>query len=319
MTVTQSDVAHVWDDTNPTPVDDRVTETMQGHVSDSLETKSLHYSDDPRLSYISSAIEERMTPIRRAKTPVYFIGQLESKPQKSKGPDLASALAEQYCALLPERNWTPFPDGRVAEINPKKRLRKIKPQDNLRSFVSHCSKPSFCSDSETLVGSDTTSENGARSEDEKPVVSRDDNPLKEPPREFGKGLSDGGEDATDEKSAHAGVGHQICLDLLTNELAEAISCRQPRDNDHVASQLWIRLMIEAYESAQRYLQQECSENFPRSVRGVLDRWLDALRSVYELSRAEEAKTSGVWKPGCAERSRVNSGRARTRPYSTTFV
>lgn len=83
---------------------------------------------------------------------------------------------------------------------------------------------------------------------------------------------------------------QLCMDLLTNDLANALYRQHPAEQGNRASGLQILLMIEAYEALQQKIRQEqqshVTDDVAKHVRAAddaLDHWLQALRSIYERS------------------------------------
>lgn len=288
-------------------------EVFPTHVGFLLKNELSTCSDGSNWSYTSEEIEERVFPKRRAKTPVLFVGQLESNRHSNDKPDLARILAEQYCALLPQRTWTPCTKEVVVESTQKKTLRKIETQQNLRSLVSDCPRLSFYPDSETLVGSEMTSpdsptpmgdhhkilpaferyEKGACSEEEEDFPwPWDDGQKKQLMILEKEGFLDNNEDSLSTNShVDADIGLQICLDLLTNKLAGAAFRHHPAESEFRASGLQIWLMIEAYESVRHHLQQEYSGDYVGPIEAVLSHWLQALYSVYQLSQAKELDMS----------------------------
>jgi hypothetical protein len=87
------------------------------------------------------------------------------------------------------------------------------------------------------------------------------------------------------------VGMQLCMDLLTNDLATALYRQHPAESGNRVSGLQILLMIEAYEALQQQLREEMlsshvtgfSEEHAKTVESTLNHWLQALRSIYEHS------------------------------------
>jgi hypothetical protein len=362
IVLAQSCLTLFWDDTDLEPIDETsvdetsvdetsVNETpagggevFQGHVG-FLESELSTCSVALNQPYTSDEIEERVFPKRRAKTPVLFVGQLESDLHNSDEPDLASILAEQYCTLLPERTWTPFTtDVAVGSIQ-KKTLRKIETRQNLRSFVSDCPELSFSPDSGTLVGSDITPpdsptptgdhykilpafenyEKGARSNEKNDFLSHEDDGQKSQPKILeNKGFLDNNEDSLDTNScADANIGLQICLDLLTNELASATFRHHPAECEFRASGLQIWLMIEAYESVRHRLRQEYRADYFGPIEEVLSHWLQALYSVYQLSQAKELDISApatvTCKPRYVGEDRVTVENAKTQGHGQTLT
>jgi hypothetical protein len=231
-------------------------------------------------------------PPRRAKTPVMFVGQLESH---QPAYDPAQVFARQYSDLLPPRSFTPAIEEQL--ITPRRSIRKIKCQQSLRDLVkehSRSPRPSSSSDCDTLIG--TESPKSPRSPIEKhfPEVSRLQLIDKPPPRPqtLGKTAS---LDMINELHDEIGLG--ICMNLLTDELATALFKQYPSEHEDRASSLQIRLMIEAYETLQEHVRQELYDAFVngeeldrhvQEIEAILERWLDSLYVVYENSQKKDA-------------------------------
>jgi len=205
----------------------------------------------------------------RAKTPCLWIGQLDHKYDKNP-MDPAEELASQYQDILPPRNFTPYPE--LEHFRPRKALRKVKGQLSLRDMVtchrlSITSDASNGSDTDTLVGSPTSQisplsgkfsfTKSEKSEEPETV----ENPTPRP-------------DVQDND-----VGFQICLDLLTNELATGLFKQHPSEELEKASGLQILLMIEAYEAVKQQLCQ--SPHVTDQTEQMLDNWLAALYTLYD--------------------------------------
>jgi hypothetical protein len=103
------------------------------------------------------------------------------------------------------------------------------------------------------------------------------------------------EDFPDPTVAGNTVGMQLCMDLLTNDLATALYRQHPAEGGNRVSGLQILLMIEAYETLQQRLREEVlssevrdiSEEHVKDVDSSLDHWLQALRSIYERSLSRD--------------------------------
>ena len=136
----------------------------------------------------------------------------------------------------------------------------------------------YSSDSETLLGSD--SEPSPNS----PILHyfpKSDPDAIEMVRDSGVH-----EETSDLTIPENDIGFQLCMDLLTNNLATALQRQHPLEPGSRVSGLQILLMIEAYESLQQKLNQEqdhVTERGGEHVSDVLDHWLHALRSIYEQS------------------------------------
>ncbi|KAF4628444.1 hypothetical protein G7Y89_g9710 [Cudoniella acicularis] len=222
---------------------------------------------------------------RRSKTPVYFVGQLESKRRPY---DTAQVLADQYQASLPNRPFTPA-DHDLAKSS-HKCLRKIKCQQSLRDMIKEHSKSLSYSDCDTLVGSDV-SDSPTSPTRKFPEINKfhlvDKIPRQAPVSE---------ELANMDPGIEHDIGLQICMNLLTNELASALFRQHPTEKEDRASGLQILLMIEAYEAMQQQIRRELynshvtghgMDSHVRYVDGILDHWLDALYAVYDRSQLKK--------------------------------
>lgn len=216
----------------------------------------------------------------RPKTPCFWIGQLDRKFESdTESFDPTAILADEYQDELPPRNFTPFPDsGRLRT----RKLRRSKGQASLRELVtchrfsmismdSDSSTSSSNSDSETLVGTPSTHQPSPTSDrfsfckpevSEVSEVSEVENitPPKSPTKD-------------------ENIGFQICLDLLTNELATALYKQHPAEGLEKASGLQILLMIEAYEAVQQQIRQD--PHVSVHAAHMMDNWLMALYKLYD--------------------------------------
>jgi hypothetical protein len=264
----------------------------------------------------------------RAKTPVFAVGQLEHKISKISEMlpiDTSRMLAEQYRALLPPRLASPFTEAAPSKSR-HQTLRKIKCQQCLRSLIKSDPSTSSCSDSETLVGSESSvfpsspkSELfGSLSSFEIHQASHDSDDEQDfstpPPSpkfrtfvnlntslEMDKDsrASDDKEDPKPSSSTDGGVGLQIYLNLLTEELATAFFQQHPTEHTDRTSALQILLMIEAYESIQQRVRQELFKHrvagdeidHVRSLDRILNHWLQALYALYDHCREIECSES----------------------------
>ncbi|KAG9228756.1 hypothetical protein BJ875DRAFT_346205, partial [Amylocarpus encephaloides] len=234
------------------------------------------YSSRPSYSDAS------MAGCRRAKTPVHFIGQLESK---SAPYDLAQTLAQQYQDILPLPTLTPIPELK----HRRKSIRKINCHASLRDLVKEQSRPpSLASDCDTLVGFESpTSLAGSQTKDCFPEITN----LNLMDKQITGPLTPSEQNALETfNTIHNEIGLGICMDLLTNELASTLLKQNPTAIDDRASGLQILLMIEAYETLQQHIRKELHAT---SVRGeevdghlkdidlILDQWLDSLYAIYD--------------------------------------
>jgi hypothetical protein len=229
--------------------------------------------------YSLDEVEAKTLRRTRAKTPVLAVGQLE-RNSKVHSTDMARSLAEQYQALLPNRAANPIIKLELPSLTPKK-LRKIKCQLSLRELIEEHSKRAHSvaySDAETLVGSESLSLLQGNFEKSKlPIIKSDSH---DQSLSWSKAAFDDD------------IGLKICVDLLTNELANAFFRHHPAEREDRASGLQILLMIEAYETVQQHARQhlcdphvtEETKDQVNSVDRILNCWLEVLYSVYDLSQ-----------------------------------
>ncbi|APA06829.1 hypothetical protein sscle_02g015990 [Sclerotinia sclerotiorum 1980 UF-70] len=211
---------------------------------------------------------------RRAKTPVFFIGQLERKAMEH---DPSERLASEYQTVLPQRRISSYLDLHLP-LNPAKRtLRKIKSQESLRDLCkSYAKSPSIASDSETLVGSDRGSSprGSIYKEDEKDDTFRFkdvSSPAYEP-----------SEKTSQLDQVDQDISLQICSDLLTSKLTTALHQNHAVGQENKVSSLEILLMIEAYESIRKELLSDPRDlHVTYAAETALDQWIQALYTIYE--------------------------------------
>jgi len=243
----------------------------------------------------------------RPKTPVRRIGQLEGHPEKS------GVLAGEYRLPLVSRTCAPIQDPPAPPLKPRHTIRKIGRQDCLRKpsldsdFVP--TSPSI-SDSETLVGSDVSPSMGTRrlSLNSVDSSSSSSSSSASSPRSYHSALSDIklGRDHRDSRwencelktldaKMQRSIEMQICLDLLKQGLSSTLL---PNDSTTSTSALQLWLMIEAYESMKYRLKQELTlrKLGPADTGGVisptytfevLDHWLEALYSLYNIATLKD--------------------------------
>ncbi|KAA8577081.1 hypothetical protein MFRU_023g00330 [Monilinia fructicola] len=221
---------------------------------------------------------------RRAKTPVFFIGQLERKAMEN---DPSEYLANEYRTVLPRRRVASYMDLHIP-LNPAKRtLRKIKSQESLRDLCkSYATSPSTVSDCETLVGSDGgSSPRGS--------IFKDDG--KDDSFEF-KDVAPPAYEPTGKTSvSDEDISLQICSDLLTSKLTATLCPGHSKDQGSKVSSLEILLMIEAYESIRKELRSDSREDHVISAaETALDQWLHALYTIYEDCHGIRYSSQRVW-------------------------
>ncbi|CAD6448265.1 77a287eb-6109-47f4-a712-2df6f4306c0e [Sclerotinia trifoliorum] len=215
-------------------------------------------------------IENMESLPRRAKTPVFFIGQLERKAMEH---DPSERLASEYQTVLPQRCISSYLDLDLP-VNPAKRtLRKIKSQESLRDLCkSYATSPSIASDSETLVGSDGgfSPRGSIYKEDEK------DDPFKS------EDVASPAYEPSKTSQLDQDISLQICSDLLTSKLTATLHQNHTTEQGNRVSSLEILLMIEAYESIRKELRSDPRDlHVTFAAETALDQWIKALYTIYE--------------------------------------
>jgi len=263
------------------------------HIGFFLERPIANPSEDSISTYYSEDMDLQ-TRRRRAKTPVFAIGQLETNSM-IRASDRARNLAEEYQAILPSRSVTPYLNLVIPKPKSRK-LRKSKCQLSLRDLVKEQSKRTDSiaySDAETLVGSE--SPNSLPS----PTKAEFDEKVKLPVVESFHDLPNLLDPVT--AAFEDDIGLKICVDLLTNELATALFRQHPAEREDRASGLQILLMIEAYETVQQHVRQQLCDpdttdemiDHVKSVDKILTYWLKVLYSVYDHSREMKNEKNDV--------------------------
>jgi hypothetical protein len=245
--------------------------------------------------YSSEEMDPRLQQRRRAKTPVFAIGQLEGKNLGASPVDKAQALAAQYQAELPSRSITPYVEGDLPKLT-RKTLRKVKCQMSLRDLVKDQSErplSTLSSDTDTLVGSASPTSQlsptkGEFDQEEVALFKTHRNPY------LMVDEADCSRSALDHN-----IGLKICVDLLTNELATALFRQHPAESEDRASGLQILLLIEAFEGIQRQARQrrhnlhrQTTDHYVEEMENILNHWLEVLYLVYDQS--QEKRNSKIF-------------------------
>lgn len=261
-----------------------------------LDNEPEKLSEDSISVYSSEEMDPRSQQRRRAKTPVFAIGQLEGKTLGARPVDKAQTLAAQYQAELPSRSITPYVEGDLPKLT-RKTLRKIKCQMSLRDLVKdHSERPlsTLSSDADTLVGSASPTSQLSPTKEE---FSHDEIALSDT---YQSSLSMGDETDCSRSALDHNIGLKICVDLLTNELATALFLQHPAESEDRASGLQILLLIEAFEGIQRQARQrrhnshvteQIADHYVEEVESILHHWLEVLYSVYDQS--QEKRNSSI--------------------------
>jgi hypothetical protein len=259
---------------------------LENHHSNRSDDSLSHYSGDDMDDGDGFPLR------RRCKTPVLFVGQLESRSRGHLHNDPTKCLAEEYRAELPPRVFTPSIEPQIQQAkSPRRRLRKIKCQLSLRDLIKEHANSFSHSDCETLCGSESP---GSATSPTSPTKSyfevKQLKLVDKPPRrmftpnlQVPPGLDDN-------------IALQMVSELLTNELCSALFKHHPREKGDRASSLQILLMIEAYENLQQQVRREGydshlvgrpGDGHVEAVDGILDHWLDVLYAMYDRSQQEK--------------------------------
>ncbi|KAK1836696.1 hypothetical protein QBC39DRAFT_56732 [Podospora conica] len=223
---------------------------------------------------------------RRAKTPIFSIGQLENIPRPANALGRTSSvelIAEQYKALIESqesvlgdahsepplsRNGDDAPEplgGRV--------LRRQQSSDELDT-----ASPFHAPSHQILAGSPTSDDGTLVSFEEDRVyfkpVSFSPEP-RSPLPNFSQQLHPLPTPSDDVLSSNLSL--QICLDLLTRDLSSALASRPSRSSPETSAlQVWC--MIEAYE---RLRDQLAPGQAGGPVADMFDTWLRALYRIHD--------------------------------------
>lgn len=220
---------------------------------------------------------------RRAKTPVFSIGQLEaaSMSRTASEPDESSSvelIAEQYRELLESRcsvytdcysEPSPSRQGDRTEL----RVRRQHSSDDLKGAARLAPKAA----TEPLTGSPTSDDGTLVSFEEETVyfkpVSFSPEPIS-PRRNHEQPFAS-------PSSVPDNLSLQICVDLLARDLSSAIVDR-PRRCSSDSSALQIYVMIEAYERLRdQILDSPLRSEGTQSIELMFDVWLRALYAIHD--------------------------------------
>ena len=214
----------------------------------------------------------------RAKTPCFFVGQLEEVSAAYSSNGRAGKLQ----AELPLRTHSPY--NPVPPKTLPRTVRKVKGRESLRETVKPDRHYSF--DAETLVGTESP---GSQASPSSSIFPSEFSGQFQEPVKY--------EDAPPQQlEEDHDIGLRICLDMLTNELATALFKQHPAENLDRASGLQIMLLIEAYESVQQRIRQDMHQlniassnpNHVMAAEQMLDHWIDALYALHDQSEARKA-------------------------------
>lgn len=219
---------------------------------------------------------------RRAKTPIFSIGQLDTIPRPINALSKMSSvelIAEQYRALL-ESQGSVYSDSH-SEPPPSRQgdagalsLRRQQSSDEL-----HSATPIHAPTHTTAVGGSPTSDDGTLVSFEEETVYFKPVSFSPEPRSPQPQFID--RPFPSPPPTPDNLSLQICLDLLTRDLSSALASRPSRSSPETSAlQVWV--MIEAYErlrdqvAAVRLAREEL-----RPLEIMFDMWLRALYTIHD--------------------------------------
>ena len=225
---------------------------------------------------------------RRAKTPVFSIGQLESiRPDRDfddveRSPG-AEVIAEQYRALL-ESRMSMLADSH-SEPPPSRG------GDSAPVMTRRSSAGELHFDDKGVLGNGSPASDGTivGFDDEtvyfKPVSYSPEPPSPTDTHDFIPILSPS-------IAQPDNLSLQIGLDLLTRELATGLTDRPQRSgSDVVALQIWV--MIEAYERVRdQLLDARLRQDELQPLELMFDMWLRALYTIHDALMSDAATSDG---------------------------
>ncbi|KAK0641125.1 hypothetical protein B0T16DRAFT_209162 [Cercophora newfieldiana] len=240
----------------------------------------------PRTS--SDSRKSTATMRRRAKTPIFSIGQLDTIPRPGNALAKTSSvelIAEQYRALLESRasvysdsHSEPPPSRHGQETTDSLRRQQSSDELNIATPIYAPNHTLQQQQPPLQLGSSPISDDGTLvSFEEETVyfkpVSFSPEPLS-PPSHFD--FEDHRRFPSPLPPAPDNLSLQICLDLLTRDLSSALANRPGRNSSETSAlQVWV--MIEAYERLRDQLADRGSEG----LETMLDMWLRALYTVHD--------------------------------------
>lgn len=253
------------------------------------ELSHLVPSDAERTSTSSSDTPAPTKPKmrRRAKTPIFSIGQLDTPQRPGNALGRTSSvdlIAEQYRALLDSRSsvytdsHSEPPPSRQGAERPLS-IRRQHSSGHLRADAeSH--RPINLATSSSPVSSDDGTLVAFEEETVyfKPVSFSPEPSPRLPPS------------SNSQTPAPGNLSLQICLDLLTRDLSSALASRPSRTCPETSAlQVWV--MIEAYERLRDQLSDArlgCEEF--ATVEGMLNMWLRALYSIHDTLQGGDQRS-----------------------------
>ncbi|TQN70914.1 hypothetical protein CSHISOI_04519 [Colletotrichum shisoi] len=269
---------------------------------------------DSSLSSPTSSISTRSSMRRRAKTPIYAIGQLENP---ASGRDSVTAdrvssvdlIADQYRALLETQDASsvctgarsdPLPSRqasrRRSSLAPSQHLAgeklsaKLRPDvykpAPLRNVVAHSPR----SDDGTLVAFDEEAIyfKPMSFSSESPSTPPSSSPSSPPPRPPPRNRARLQRNSLSLVPSNHNLSLQIAMDLLARELSATMLDRSQHMGTEISSlQIWV--MIEAYERLRDQVVEMSQQNEDtKNMEAMFDTWLQALYSMHERMTSDAA-------------------------------
>ncbi|KAF9876020.1 hypothetical protein CkaCkLH20_06466 [Colletotrichum karsti] len=271
------------------PVSQAVPELIPEFSHLAVNTSKPRPSLDSYLSSPTSSISTRSSMRRRAKTPVYTIGQLEGTPcvKEPVTVDRSSVdlIAKQYQALIESQDGSSIctdtrPDSLPSRPSSYTRSSLARSQysaGELRADLQpDVYEPPPRSRRRASAHSPTSDDGTLVSFDEEAIyfkpLSFSPEPPSPPPRSRARVQRN-----TESHASDHNLSLQICTDLLTKELSTAMLDRQLGSGEDISSlQIWV--MIEAYE---RLRDQVREKEGLQNMEPVFDNWLAALYSLHD--------------------------------------
>lgn len=238
------------------------------------------------------------TTRRRAKTPVFSIGQIEGLPPKGHATPAKTAvdetIVEQYKALVDECDRHSVYSDAHSEPPPSRlgyHEEEYEPRRQSSDNMSPNGLFSQTDEKKPLATSSTSDDGTLVSFEEERVyfkpVSLSPQPHPRSPTHASLDYGGGNPPASP-----GSLSLKICLDLLTRELSSAVADRRPRTGSEVSAlQVWV--MIEAFERLRDQVAgMRLGVGGAGVVEGVFETWVRALYGVYDSLTGE-----GAWREG----------------------
>ena len=238
----------------------------------------------------SNSLNTSTSSLRRlhAKTPVFAIGQLEadglSRPTNALASEInrssAEILAEQYRALLASRNSMLAESRSEPPSSPKRDTQPLEVKRHSADAIVTGGR--LRRESRELPSGSPTSDDGT-------LVSFEEDTIYFKPVSFSpeprSPLSRFRSQFASPSPAPDNLRLQICMDLLTRDLASTMTGRRgqggpPMAPETAALQVWV--MIEAYERLrEELLDMRLRYEDSRPLEQMFDMWLRSLYSIHD--------------------------------------